>query len=331
MPLNRNYSYNQSIMETPLNDAELKDRKIFEAQFAQRQHFEVAGGTAEVVDITPEKLKDETPIFFAPAWACNIEVYKRAIETLSEQERRVVSLSHPRRGGDLEARSSEEEMEKYPEEELRKAYNILEVLEEKGIDKVDVVAHSEGAINVTIAATLHPEKFRNIVYFAPAGLIGKDKFTRLMKGFAAQEKRAESMEDYPISAGEEETKATAKKYGKPYFWNNPVRSIKEVLNVSNSQIHEMIRNLHEQGIGIIVISPMDDPVFPMAKMAEVAKIDTMDLFAVTRGGHGGIGDQPELFTVEAEEMLSALQWKKDNAVDGVEPDLADYFRTIGYS
>ena len=195
------------MIETPPSDDELNDEKIFEAQFAQREYFEVAGGTAEVVDVTPEKLKDEVPLFFAPAWACNIEVYKRAIETLSEQERRVISLNHPRRGGDLKASSSEEEMKKYPEEELRKAYNILEMLDQKGVDKVDVIAHSEGAINVTIAATLHPEKFRNIVYFAPAGLIGKDKFTRLMKGFAAQEKRAESMEDYPISEGEEETKA----------------------------------------------------------------------------------------------------------------------------
>lgn len=315
----------------PLSESESEESISFESQFVKREHYDVAGGNAEVVDITPEKLKDGIPVLLAPAWGLEIDVYKRSIENLSEQDRRVVSLSHPRRGGDLKAHSSEEEMEKYPEEELRKAYNILDVLEQKKIEQVDAIAHSEGALNITIAAMLHPEKFRNIVYFAPAGLIGEDKFTRLMKGFAGQGKRAESLADYPISEGEKETAAAAMAAVKKYVMANPIRAFKEVRDIAKSQIHEMIEYLHEKGIGIIVMSPEDDPVFPTAKMSEYAKIDSMDMFAVTKGGHGGIGDQPERFTAEAEEMLSALQWKKDHTVDGVEPDLADYFRTIGYS
>src|SRR5271168_4034801 len=136
---------NVEIIPTSTGPEEVKD---FETQFANREHFDVAGGNAEVVDITPEKLKDETPLFFAPAWACNIDVYKRALQTLSEEERRVISLNHPRRGGDLKSQSSEEEMEKYPEEELRKAYSVLNVMEQKNIKQVDAIAHSEAAINI---------------------------------------------------------------------------------------------------------------------------------------------------------------------------------------
>ena len=142
----------------------------FEKRFAEPESLELPGGTGEVIDISPEKAKDETPIFLAPGWGCDLDVYKGTLKTLFEQERRVVSLNHPRHGGDLKAHSTEEMLEKYPTEELRKALNILSVMEQKGIPQADVIAHSEGAINTTIAATLHPEKFRNIVFFGPAGL-----------------------------------------------------------------------------------------------------------------------------------------------------------------
>ncbi len=84
----------------------------------------------------------------------------------------------------------EEAVQKYPKEEVRKALNILGVLEEKDVEKTDVIAHSEGAVNTLIAASLYPEKFRNIVLFGPAGLIGEDTFTRLFQGFLGQNKRA---------------------------------------------------------------------------------------------------------------------------------------------
>jgi pimeloyl-ACP methyl ester carboxylesterase len=301
------------------------ERFDFEAQFAHREHFEVAGGNAEVVDITPGKLKDETPVFLAPAWGLNVDVYKRAIETLSERERRVISLSHPRRGGNLEAKSSQEEMKKYPQEELRKAYNILGVMEQKNVLRVDAIAHSEAGINVTIAAVLHPERFRNIVYYAPAGLIGKDTFTNLLSRFSKQE-RGETLADIPISEAEKETGAAAHASWSSYLRANPLRAIKEAYEISQSEIHEMIRYLHQKGIGIVVASGIDDPVFPTHEMQKIATFDMIDGFLSMRGGHGGIGDVPEEFMVKIEEMLSALEQQREHAVDGVKPDLLEEFK-----
>lgn len=307
-------------------EAESEQGQSFEAQFALREHFDVAGGNAEVIDIKPEKIKDKVPVLWAPAWGLNVDVYKRSLEELSEQERRVVSLTHPRKGGDLESRSSEEELEKYPKEELRKAYNIIEIIEGKKIDKIDAIAHSEGGVNITIAATLRPDLFRNIVYYAPAGMIGKDKFIRLLQGFAGQGKRAESIKDYPVSEDEKETGAAAAKSAVEYLVSNPLRAYKEVKEIADSQIHEMLTYLHEKGIGIVVMTPEDDPVFPQKLVIDqMTKSNMMDLCVTTKGGHGGIGDQPEKFTVQAEMMLSALQYQNEHAVDGVKPDIRDYF------
>ncbi len=294
-----------------------KSDNSFEAQFANRERIKVPGGTAEVVDIKPEAAKTEIPVFFGPAWGCTLEVYKPTLEKLAGLQRRVISLDHPRLGGSM-SNVPEETIEKYPQEELRKALNVLEVLDAKKVDKTDAIAHSEAAINVAIAAVLRPEKFRNIVFFSPAGMIGKDKFIRLLQGFAGQSKRAESYhaaasgeeigwQEIPVTETEKEVGADAAREAVKYLTKNPVRAIREAKEISDSQIHDMLRYLHEKGIGIVVVNAVDDPVFPPEKMQAIAKADMLDGFLSIRGGHGAIGDHPELFVPAVEKMLTALE------------------------
>jgi len=238
------------------------------------------------------------------------------LQALAEKQRRVISLDHPRFGGDMSI-APEEAVGKYPNEELRKAMNILGVLDQKGIEKVDVVAHSEGAVNAVIAAVLHPEKFRTLVLVAPAGMIGEDTFTRLLKGFAGQSKgRGESMNnpdfplEIPISETEKKVGATAAKEAIKYMAKNPVRAFREGRGIAKSQIHDMLAFLHEKGVGIVVMSGVDDPVFPMERMQEIAKADMLDGFLSVRGAHGAIGEHPELYMTAADEMLTAVEEKK---------------------
>ncbi|MBI3630948.1 MAG: alpha/beta hydrolase [Candidatus Sungbacteria bacterium] len=68
--------------------------------------------------------------------------------------------------------------------ELRKVAALLKTLDEKDIAQTDIVAHSEGAIYGVMAALLRPERFRNLVLVDPAGMVGEDTQTRLVKGAA---------------------------------------------------------------------------------------------------------------------------------------------------
>ena len=156
------------------------DSSSFEVRYAHKEQFNINGATVESVDIKPENPKSETPVLVAPGFAATMDSFKPGMKVLMESERRVISLDHPRRGGTIPD-SFNEEVEKNPSEELRKAHTILGLLEQKNLEKVDVVAHSEAAVNVCIAAMLHPEKFRNIVLYNPAGLIGNDSLFRLVK------------------------------------------------------------------------------------------------------------------------------------------------------
>lgn len=270
----------------------IKQKEPFEKQFAFVERYDVAGGTAEVVDIHPPSLKSVVPVLIAPAWACTTETYKPAIGILVGLGRRVVALNHPRFGGNMSATQRETD-KNYPTEQLRKAFNIIGVLEQKGIEKTDVIAHSEGAVNIAIAATLHPQKFRNIVFFGPGGLIGHDSFIRLVKGFVNQK------EVTPIAVRE----------AIKYFARNPLRAIKEGADLARSQIHDLLPDLRDKGIGIVVISGKDDPAFPMERIQQTVKTNMVDGFLSISGGHGGIGDQPELYMVAVESMLTALEAK----------------------
>ena len=316
----------------------------FAELFAKREMIETAGGTAEVVDIAPAQQRDEVPVLFAPAWACTLPIYEPALKTLVNEGRRTLSLSHPRRGGEMNLTNEEKELVKeYPDEEVRKALTLRDILNHKGVDKVDVIAHSEGAVNAAIAALLNPEKFRNIVFFGPAGLIGADSASRLAKGFAAQgnpkpsldaidpgmemsaeEKRRTRTEEsvaiqYPkIGENMEAQKAIVGSGRVPivvqellkYGAENPIRAIKEGWGLSRVQIDGLIDKLRERGIGIVVMSAVDDPVFPTRTMAERLKKGSVDGFLSVRGGHGQIGDNPERYMVAANQMLGNLRDRK---------------------
>ncbi len=298
------------------------DEGSFEKQFSLVENYKVAGGMAEVVDIHPDTPKSTVPVLIAPAWACTTETYKPAIGTLVGLGRRVVAFNHPRRGDNMST-TQRPTGKNYPTEQLRKALNIIGIMEQKGIKKTDVIAHSEGAVNTVIAATLYPQKFRDIVLFGPAGLIGKDTFIRLLSGFSSQVKRPESLletsgndkvigyKDIPVTETEKWVTTTSLKEAVKYFAANPVRAIREGIDLANSQIHEMLYELHDKGIGIVVISSIDDPAFPMERMQQIVKTGMLDGFLCVRGGHGQLGSHPELYVGAAEGMLAALEAKRE--------------------
>jgi len=262
-----------------------------------------------------------------------MESFKPGIKVLTDKQRRVISLDQPRKGGTIPDSHNEEvekwyekRGEKYPDwpsEELRKAHTILGLLEQKKIDKVDVIAHSEGAINVCIAAMLQPEKFtgRTIILYSPAGLIGKDNIFRLQKGAGANKSRTETMSHIPVTEAETEYLKSTAHITPDYLKANPIRAVKELFAISQAQIEDMLQYLREKGIKIIVVGAVDDTFFPMDKIQENKKIKSdfsstnpgegiLDGFVSVSGGHMQIQTHPELYMSAIETMLQKPEEKK---------------------
>ena len=291
-----------NIMEEGGYNLETSPRDHFEQQFANKEVLQTAAGPTEIVDIGPVSLKDPVPILFAPGWGDTHQSYEKSLEIIHDGSRRVLSVSHPRRG-----KSAVQDSD-FPVAEARKVQSLIEIIDQKHLEKVDVIAHSEGAIYAIIAATLHPDKFRNIVLVNPGGLIGEDKFHTLVGRML-------------VSAFRDTTQAMRSSHEKGPFMNavnemaryiaeNPKRAIEELNAIAKSDILEMVKNLHDGGIGIAIIQGEDDPIFPISRIGEVLRDskDSIDGFYSFKGGHNKIITEPR-YTKSALSALDDLRHK----------------------
>lgn len=286
-----------------MHPEKLEHTDSLEEQFSNKEVMELPGGKVEVVDIKPDKEKDEVPTLVAPGWAATPEVLKDNILTLAEEGRRTISINSPH---GIET----QKVENFPEAELKKVAAVMEVLKEKKIDKIDAVAHSEAGINIAIAATLYPEKFRNIVLVDPGGMVGEDNLGRLIKDFSNDIVIKQTMDSLKDPERIKPIVRALKEAGKSIL-AGPKETVKEVLAISKTQIHELLKGLKEQGIGITIIHGVDDRAFPMDKVQKIAKMDQLDGFISVKGTHNEFYLKPKVYTRLADQALTALAAKKD--------------------
>lgn len=261
---------------------------------------------SEVIDLQPPEASSPVPILLIQGWGETPVTHEQTLNTIVNNKRRALTIKFPRRG-------KMEKAEDYPAVELNKAQSVLAAIDEKGIEKVDVIAHSEGALAAIIAADLEPEKFKNIVFFDPAGLIGKDSTVKLATRFVymllkdgARFAKGEGSRKEKIKAALEAVK---------YFASNPKRSFQEASAMANSDIYDMLGNLRELGIKISVIHGVDDTVFPIKRILSTAQqkggMDTIGFYS-TKGDHREISIHPEKYTALAVNALNDLEKKKES-------------------
>ncbi|OGY48953.1 MAG: hypothetical protein A3B89_04565 [Candidatus Buchananbacteria bacterium RIFCSPHIGHO2_02_FULL_40_13] len=262
-----------------------------------------------IIDINPTEKKFETPVIVAPGWGKIVEPFKEnSLKVIAEEGRRILSLDHLRK---IEIKNIPEGV---PAEEIQKALAILDVLDQKEIDRADAVGHSEGGLYLALAASIKPEKFRNLVFVDPAGMIGQDSFFDLAYRFAIKEGRQSKLPPLMMLKAMME-----------YVGQNPAMSFKEVKQMSQADIYEVLKYLKKQGLGLAFVFGVDDVVFPMDRVQktysqkrEAEEIgsfkDILDGFYSISGTHGefiGHGEmlEPQVLPKAVGKILSALEKK----------------------
>jgi pimeloyl-ACP methyl ester carboxylesterase len=255
-----------------------------------------------VIEVSPTRLKTNIPVVIAPGWSEPANIFEPSQSVIARKGRKSLCFDHPRLGGKVEPNSN------YSTPELRKARALLDLIDNTGSDKVDIMAHSEGAVYTVIAASLEPEKFRNMVLIGPAGMIGQDTLTALLGRFS--KKIARNLAQAITDPKTTKKIALAHAGAAQYIAKNPLRALKEAVAISKSNIHEMLPKLRSQGIGIVIIHHTDDEAFPMHRIQQVAKTEQVDGILAVTGLHDDLCIYPEKYTAVAEEMLSALEKKQ---------------------
>ncbi|MCR4325518.1 MAG: hypothetical protein NUV59_01805 [Patescibacteria group bacterium] len=171
-----------------------KRQDWFTRQFAERENVDVGGGgVAEVVDVSPKTPPEKPPIMLDPSTLVPIDTYEYVIREFVKADRRTLGINHPREGGSTEVPAEDREFAKqFPTEQLRQALTLIKVLDDKNIEGLEVLGHSQRGVSDVIAARLMqrraergegPQRIRNLVLFESAGLVGKDNIARLGVGF----------------------------------------------------------------------------------------------------------------------------------------------------
>ncbi|OGD53779.1 hypothetical protein A3J78_02525 [Candidatus Beckwithbacteria bacterium RBG_13_35_6] len=259
-------------------------------------------GKFPVIEVSLTQPKADIPVVIAPGWSEPPDVFDSLQSVMAERGRRSFSFDHPRLGGKVEPRLG------YSTPELRKALALLDLVEHTGSDKVDIVAHSEGAVYAVIAASLKPEKFRNMILVGPGGMIGKDTLTALLGRFT--KKVARNLLQGIKDPSTTKTIIHAHIGAGKYIATNPVRALSEAVAISKSNIGEMLPQLRSRGVGIVIIHHAGDEAFPMQRIQQVAQPKQMDGILAVTGLHDDLYIHPEKYAAAAEEMLSVLERKQ---------------------
>ena len=245
--------------------SEAQERKrTFEEQWAHPTEVAIGEEKFDVYDIQPESGGKELPLAIMPGWSHTPEVWKDNAREYVGAGFRTVAINAPH-GSNKVAQTKDDDI---THTELKRVSAFLHALDAKGIQKTDAFGHSEGAIDILLAAKIAPEKFRTLVLSNPGGLIGPDSFLSLAGRFA-KEKIAAVARAY--REGTMRNMLSSHREGLKSVIKSPIHSMKEVFGMANTDLVHLLRELKEKGIHIIIIHSPEDPVFPFTRMNEVLR------------------------------------------------------------
>lgn len=273
---------------------------FFDEQFLNRQHFSAKEGIIEFVDIFPQEPRSGAlPVLIACGWAESLQSIRETLHAIHLTGRRVIAIDPARVDHIGGIRSI------FPADAYIKGVAYLRLLHKLGISKVDIVAHSEGAINALIATIINKEYFHRLILVAPAGMIKHDGIFplagRFLNDFLHIAKNGFTKKD----ADHEHLEQVYVKSVLRYFFMNPIQSLREALMLPHIQLKDMISRSRKQNIPIHLLLGTKDIVFPLERVKESlsrVKVESIDTY---EGDHSTIHVSPEKIIPLIEKLLNS--------------------------
>lgn len=282
------------------------------------QLTEGLGGKANYSYRRPEVIKEGSlPVLIAGGWSEGTASLQDTADEVLKDGREVITLDHNR--SDIKLTSPDND---HPET-LHRAETIMTILDTEQLGRVDVIAHSEGALDIELAARHYPNRFRNIILVAPAGMIGKDSMLGLLGRFSRKVARGYFVDLKEIKQRDPQSAKRFEKAGPEYFKANPKKGLREIGAIAASQIDQGLVDLRSKGIKIGLLQSHADRGFPDKKIYEntvVAEaindsssqdlqmvVDSYASVASKRAGHDDLIIHPERASRAALDMLSDLE------------------------
>lgn len=245
----------------------------FEKQFENSEVKNIPSGEVEIFEIKPYREKTVIPVLFVPGWGQSKNSFKETLKLLSNFDRRVLAVAHTTGWG----KGHILENYNYHTEEALKSRAVLNLIQEKKLEKVDLIGHGEGVIDALFSTSLKPTLFRHLILAGISGLIGKKIFPQ----------------------------TTSNIFTENFSKNSAGREI------SVKELKNMITDVSKKGVRVSLVHGENDQVVSVKTASYlVSRADT----CLVEADHDQIYTTPENYTGFIEAVLLKSEENKDRAV-----------------
>ncbi|MFA6428828.1 MAG: alpha/beta hydrolase [Candidatus Buchananbacteria bacterium] len=225
------------------------------------------------------------PIVIVPGWAGTAKNYQTLISSLQKQTNQKIYFVD------------------YHQADLINIDILYDFLIKHQLAKVNLIAHSAGAINALTLARYEPQLFNKIVLVDPAGLIKDNNFSHLI-GHGLMYLLNSSKD---ILAGRNRIAGlTVIRDLIQYTFDNPIKSLAETKNISDHQISGFIQPLLQAGIKLYLIHGERDSLFPVTEITAIAKRNHLTNFYTVPAEHNDIFIAPEPYVKIIAKILNLV-------------------------
>lgn len=296
--------------------AQMNNRvKDFDTLWNKTSELKIGDEVFNIHDVQCKQVKSDVPVLIVPGWGLTPQEWKGNMKALVAAGRRTLAVDAVH-GSNVTTETSNP----IPEAANRKLTPFVKALKDRGISKTDAIAHSEGCIELLLAARECHDLFRTLVLVNPGGMIGEDSLPRLSARFAKEvvtgawnAVRQGKIKEYMRIAN----KVTHSAVTRPLF------SFKEAQVIASTQVVDLLQELKLKGINVVIIQGPSDPVFPMGRMRKELQqqksfhagesgqaftiMKILDGVYSVAGGHTDFITDASTYTRLAEGAISALE------------------------
>ncbi len=272
--------------------------KDFDLQFNQPQKIYFRDSEIEVWDLQPQNIRPKTiPLLFVPSWGATPRSYKEGLKIHFEAGRRIISVA-------FNPKTKNVDVKEIPAPLATKTATILEVLSQKKIPIVDAIGHSEGGMLLVLAATEKHDQFRNFVFEAPIGILGKYSYFDLFKRetinyfhYLKEKKTASLLETESMNQKKTDVKNWFKNTGL-------IKGVMDGLMLGRFEITDQFRKLCQEHKSAL-LAAVDDKMIDFNKINFKTK---MFSFYSVEGGHFSFETKANAYAKIAEIALQNLEY-----------------------
>lgn len=261
-----------------------------------KQYFKSSAGTLRFIDVAPEEYT--STILFLSGWSEVLESVQTTIFALFKEGYRVIAADYR---GLHDFVSNNKGL---PQAEYVKSLALVQLLEKRKVEQVDIIAHSEGAITGSILASTEPDMVDVLMLVTPAGMMAHDNFFLLSGRFFWY-----LMGQFRLYVSG--TYRSAFKYLRgviTYALTNPLQVTKEALGITNFNLAQVLQNINPSQVRVCLIHSKSDEVFPLHEIEVRAEEAGIHAFHTVEGGHNELNVRPEYF------VKAYQDFKKNNYV-----------------